>query len=584
MLCACGLVVGAHTAWAQDVREDAPPATPASSVDPFAPTLRFESGPVIDVVPGGMAVIIVDPAWKLQISKEPSARLDDGRILPVVHRRIVVRQSAHPPEWIADPGEWSTQEMRAPLPEEGRDVFTAEALAMELPLDAIGQGVWVDGQRLGLNWLISPAILSSLSQTQGFTWPPGLTVEQRQDQRLLSMLAPLSRSPMTRWRYRLLIDGLVPVAADQHEGVQFADPILEALADQQEVSWQHGLSKIKEAGPVAPEQDAATLVTHALTQLVALDHSDGTVWLPCWLDDPSLLNQLLTDLVAPNLRPKDASTRARAFADVSPRLVAWIADDAAVLHPATSAPMPLAGVLNLSERAITLSAQISDRSGRGTSPGSDLRIFAANQGGWIGDLAPSPGLDLTAGPTLNLESGVSKARLPIQSAPVRVSPPGLVIAPFFAPWRQADLLRETPQPRLQPGLTATLSYRSSSRGDDTPDSPSGWVLLVERRGKPGDVPADAESIRVVWGPRQAEAHIDVRRIAADTTSAQRSFIDASGNWYVEIVLPNSVLDRDGLAQLGVAWSSGDGARASWPRAMLPMDDSPGRVLLNLGSW
>lgn len=586
LVCTLCVAIGtcASSAWAQDVGEQAPRARTTVVSDPFAPTLRFESGPVIDVVPGRTAVIIVDPAWKLRLATEPTARLDDGRVLSMVRRRIVVRPSTQPPEWISDPGEWSTQEINAPIAQGRSDIFTAEALAIDLPLDAIGQGVWINGQRLGLNWLMTPTILANLSTSQGLHWPPGLNVEQRQDQRLLAMLAPLSRSPMTRWRYRLLIDGLVPAPSGKDDRVQFADPLLEALADQQEVSWQHGLAKIKESGPIAPDQDAAHLVTRALTQMVALEDEDATVWLPCWLDDPSLLNQLLSDLVAANLRPKDAATRARTFTDLSPGLVAWIADDAAALHPATRAAMPMAGVLNLGERGITLSAQIADRSGRGSSPGSELRMFGANQGGWIRDLAPAPGVDLTAGPTLNLESGTLKARLAIQNAPARVSPPGLVMTPFVAQWRQVDLVRETPQPRVQPGLTATLSYRSSMRGDDTPESPSGWVLLFERRGVAGVSSVETESVRVVWGPRQAETHLDASRKTGDTGGAQRSFVDANGNWYVEIVLPNSVMERDGLAQLGVVWTSSEGARASWPRPMLPMDKSPGRALLNLGSW
>lgn len=586
MLGACALFSGlcSTRAWAQNAAEYVASTSKGVTVDPFAATLRFESGPLIDVVPGRTAVIIVDPAWKLRLGKDPAARLDDGRSVPVLHRRVVVSPSAHPSEWIGDPGEWSTQEITDPLPQSRGEIFTAEALAIELPLDAIGQGVWVDGQRLGLNWLMTSAILANLSQTQGLTWPPGLSTEQRQDQRLLTMLAPLSRSPMTRWRYRLLIDGLLPTPADADEQVQFADPLLEALADQQEVCWQHGLAKIKESGPVAPEQDAAHLVTRALTQLVALNNEDGTVWLPCWLDDPSLLNQLLSDLVAANVTPKDAATRARTFTDLSPRLVAWISDDAAALHPSNRAAMPLAGVLNLSERAITLSAQISDRSGRGSSPGSELLIFGANQGGWIRDLAPTPGVDLAAGPKLNLESGTLKSRLLIQGAPVRVTPPGLVMAPFVAQWRQVDLVREAPQPRLQPGLTATLSFRSSLQGDDAPDSPSGWLLLVERRGLAGFVPSDKEAVRVVWGPRQAEEHLDVVRDAANAAGPHRSITDADGNWYVEIVLPNSVVERDGLAQIGVIWMNGDGVRASWPRAVLPMESTPGRAILNLGSW
>ncbi len=564
------------------------PATDAKSVamhaDPFAPTLRFENGPVIDVVPGRTAVVVFDPEWQFKLSAQPTVKLDDGRNIPASRRRIVVRPSYVIPAWISDPGDWTTVDVGAPFPADQTRTLTAEAMTLDLPFDAIGQGVWVDGQRLGLNWLITPQILSNLSDAEGLQWPPALNADQRQDSSLLAKLAPLSRSPMTRWRYRLLIDGLQPRNTPENAQFRYQDELLEALAQQQEMSWQHGLAKIKQAGPLSAEHDASHQVTRALTQIVRLDKEGTTVWLPSWIENPSALNQLLSDLVAPNLKPSDAANRALAFAELSPPLITWIVDDVAGLHPATRGAMPLAAILNLKERPAALSAQILDRSGRGHSPGSDLHVIAPESGLLVNDLAPPVGIDLTDSPALHVEGGSTKRRLTIQAGPLAVIPPGLTCAPFIADWRQSDLIRETPQSRIQPGLTAHLSYRAALRGDDSPDSPSGWVLLMERRSLPESHAEKDESIRVVWGPRQRETVLSVSRAESNSSLEFRQFIDPAGTWYVEIPLPASAIERDGLLQLGLIWNGGTGLRASWPRAMLPDDVSPGRALLNLNVW
>lgn len=579
------LVASVLIARAASAQQERPaPATRTGSVDPFAAALRFEAGPVVDVIPGSMAVIVIDPAWNLKLSGSPSARLDDRRTLVATLRRVVVRPSRVVPTWIGDPGEWSTTDISQPVAGPDELAFTADVLSLELPADGIGQGVWVDGQRIGLNWLKSSPMLAALSQRQGLEWPAMLTQAQREDVNLMNLLAPLSRSPMTRWRYRLLTDGLAPSPEAHTARVQFDDPVLEALADQQEGAWRHGLAKIKEVGPIAPDADIATQITRSLTQIVEITDDDRVLRLPCWNDHAPTINQLLSDLVASSLKPDEAAKRARGFGDLSPRMIAWVVDDAAAVHPVARVALPRIGVMNLTDRSTTLSAQIVDRSGRGGSPGNDLRVLPSRHGNFVSDLLPAPGTDLTAAPTMVLDAGLVKAQAQIQGAPISVSPPGLLMSGFLREWRQEDLIRESPQPRTQPGITATLSFRSAAQGDDSPDSPSGWVLLCERQASILGRTPGAESFSVVWGPRQAESTITIRREDGAGGTSARSVTDASGNWFVEILLPRRALDEDGLAQIGVMWDRGDGVRASWPRALLPLDDSPGRALLNLGSW
>ncbi|MBU6413047.1 MAG: hypothetical protein KGS45_06200 [Planctomycetes bacterium] len=569
---------------ARPQQELSPSSPRAGNVDPFAAALRFEAGPVVDVIPGSMAVIVIDPAWNLKLSGSPSVRLDDGRTLIATLRSLVVRPSRVAPAWIGDPGEWSTTDIVQSVAGPDEVAFTADVLALELPADGIGQGVWIDGERIGLNWLKSSPMLAALSQRQGLEWPAMLTQAQREDVNLMNLLAPLSRSPMTRWRYRLLTDGLAPSPEARTARVQFDDPVLEALAEQQESAWRHGLAKIKEVGPIAPHADVAMQITRSLTQIVEITDDDRVQRLPCWNDHAPTINQLLSDLVASSLKPEEAAKRARGFGELSPRLIAWVVDDAASLHPVARVALPRIGAMNLSDRSTTLSAQIVDRSGRGGSPGNDLRVLPSRHGNFVSDLLPAPGTDLTAAPTMVLDAGLFKAQAQIQGAPISVSPPGLLMSGFLREWRQEDLIRESPQPRTQPGITATLSFRSATQGDDSPDSPSGWVLLCERQASILGRTSGAESFTLVWGPRQAESTITITREGDAGNTAARSVTDAAGNWFVEVLLPRRAVDEDGLAQIGVVWSSGDGVRASWPRSMLPQDASPGRALLNLGSW
>jgi hypothetical protein len=562
-----------------------------SAPGPFAPTLRYEAGPVIDVVPGSSAVIIIDPAWKLRLSPSPSARLDDGRVLATQYKRILVRPSATTPMWISDPGDWFTVDDSLPNPSASERAFVAEALIVDLPLDALGQGIWVDGSRIGLNWLKTSNMLANLSQSEGLDWPATLTADQRRDQTLMAMLAPLSRSPLTRWRYRLLTDGLEPAQDARLENVQFSDPVLEALAQQQEACWRHGLAKIKQAEPIAKETDASHLVTHSLSRLIAVPSGDSTIWLPCWVEDTATLAQLLNDLVAPNLSPSAAAERARTYAELVPSLIAVGVDDAAALHPATGAPMPLVLALHLGDRPVTLASRMIDREGRANSPGSDLTLVMPDHAAWISHVSLSTQADRNSTTSLRIESGLRRINIPIQTNAQAVTPPGLTLTPFFADWRQDDVLRDVPRPRVHPGLTATLSFRSSARADDAPDSPSGWVLLFERRvmAQLRDSGAD-ESITLVWGPRQAESRLTLSRkgptneVSAASAPQSRSVVDASGHWYVEVLLPNSMIERDGVARIGMMWTDGQGVRASWPRPALPMERSPGRALLNLNAW
>jgi len=575
----------------QDASLASPVTVDRSEPGPFAPTLRYEAGPVIDVVPGSSAVIIIDPAWKLRLSASPSARLDDGRVLTTQYKRILVRPSAITPVWISDPGEWFTVDASMPNQSASERAFVAEALIVDLPLDALGQGIWVDGSRIGLNWLKTSVMLANLSQSEGLEWSATLTADQRRDQSLMAMLAPLSRSPLTRWRYRLLTDGLAPAQDAGLENVQFADPVLEALAQQQEACWRHGLAKIKQAELIAQGTDASHLVTHSLSRLIAVPTGDSTIWLPCWVEDTATLAQLLNDLVSPHLPPSGAAERARTYAELVPNLIAVGVDDAAALHPATGAPMPLVLALHLGARPVTLAARMIDREGRANSPGSDLVLVMPDHAAWISHVSLSTQADRNSVTSLRIESGLRRVNIPIQTNAQAVIPPGLTLTPFFADWRQDDVLREVPRPRVQPDLTATLSYRSSARADDAPDSPSGWVLLFERRAMPQlrDLGAD-ESITLVWGPRQTESRLMLPRkgpmheASAVSTPQSRSVVDAGGNWYVEVLLPNSVIERDGVARLGMLWTDGQGTRASWPRPTLPMERSPGRALLNLSAW
>src|SRR5690606_12344927 len=133
-------------------------------------------------------------------------------------------------------------------------------LIFDLPIDAYGQGFWLENRRFGVNWVPDPYRVGIAGGERGHA-PEGLWASPAPEG---AMRDPLVRaaaqrdalSPITRWRARLVggtLDPTVPLGRDlgaeaitsgeqlDDEDERWPEP-LEALATQREAQWQAAIA------------------------------------------------------------------------------------------------------------------------------------------------------------------------------------------------------------------------------------------------------------------------------------------------------------------------------------------------------
>jgi hypothetical protein len=55
-------------------------------------------------------------------------------------------------------------------------------------------------------------------------------------------------------------------------------------------------------------------------------------------------------------------------------------------------------------------------------------------------------------------------------------------------------------------------------------------------------------------------------------------------WTAIVPIPAHAIDPDGVLRIALERLDGDGGRATWPRAVLPWREEPGRVAIDLTAW
>ena len=114
----------------------------------------------LDAVSGSPLVLPVDDSLG-RISARTRVELDDGTPVPSSLHRVLVHVSlpgpgdTAPDEWMPIPGVWSSVKV-----DERGDVPTGVAvLLLDLPPEAEGQGLVIDGRRFAVNWIPGPSRL-----------------------------------------------------------------------------------------------------------------------------------------------------------------------------------------------------------------------------------------------------------------------------------------------------------------------------------------------------------------------------------------------------------------------------------------
>lgn len=540
----------------------------------------------IDAIAGTTLVIPLEDRSDLDMKVVPRVRLDDGRTLEAHWYRVIVtmpRDSDLAPgqgEWLPAPGVWSTYQLddAGDFRERAVRNVGTRVMTVRLPTDASGQSLWVGQRRIPVRWL--PALTSVLAQGEKGPFQPILT-DNASRLALLPLIRAESLTPIGRWRFRMLTDGLSPTAA---AGVGltpvFDDPVIEAIAKQNEARWRIALALLWRS-----DADLAMRLMRRLTMIVDF----AGVAAPAWPMDQRMLDSLLSDLLDPHSPPEQLAVKVEDWIESQPRAAAWVDDDAGTEDVATSHPIGSIAVCNLSDRA-TLAWIGSPHERAGANliplPMGETRILTVRGEG-------------TSSSDLIANAGKWNRRLTIAACHAPVTPPGLQIGPLFpdftlSSWTQAATDSGSsgrwPTTRPEWATHAILQQRN--------EPGSSWELYVECRGSTPPIaglPSSEESVRIWLGARGSP--ISVLRVTSDgrvsdeairtdlaPTPADVRVARTAGSWSFRIPIPARAIGANGVLRIALTRTDSMKRRSSWPRPMLPWQAEPGRAGLDLRAW
>lgn len=537
----------------------------------------------VDAIPGAFLVTPIEISGPFDPERLPRVRLEDGRTLSAEIHWIGVAagptgQTAR--EWLDEPGVWATAPASAGVLPGEAGVWS---LVAQMPVDAVGQSIWIGSDRVELTWIPNAAGFGEAIQSERIgaerVWEMPIDGAVLEAPGFSQLVAPERKSPARRWRAALIDRGLEPHADPFTPGLEglterpnaFADPVLEAYAVYQELRWAAGLALLWRDNPSLAEDLKAALVRTA--------RFPGGVHAPAWETRQVAMRTLLDALTDPYNNPDRRARAARAFLAAAPVAAAWIIDDTGVTT----------GVANLTQRP-TLSWIEGDGDGGRTG----LEVLAALESRII------PGAtavrDTSGAGSISAHAGEWSARLPVRVEPIQATPPGARLGPFlFDLDMQGALSLGAPDRPGQPWQTAALVYRDAA--ESSGDPAAGWAAYIECSRAPVEL-ADRqrvppETLRVWLGRRGGEAAairvsedgsvLDESPTADGELAAQVEVTAEPDRWTVRMPIPRRAIEGDRLL-IGLERADRFGRRTAWPRPMLPWQTEPGRAAIDLAAW
>ncbi len=539
----------------------------------------------VDAILGQPLVIAVAGDEAGDFRSPIETRLDDGRLLDAGVFRL---SPATPVDggWIGPVARWSALT--------AADAFRLDSIPpgawyalVPLPIDAVGQGLWIDGVRYDVNWLPDPE-RASLEAGGRRLWESPVPLAARASDDLSRAIEAISGDPFQRWRVRLIEDGIAPAGERERTGpdgtpieevragiqASDADAFLDALASSHEARWQLIFGRL-----ALIDRGVAERMRRRLGGVARI----GGRWVPCWSSDSVALRLLQGDLLSPFVDDETRALRALAWMDAQPKSAAWVIDDAGgeVFERRLE---PTLGVLSLPAR---LGALLIEAPG----PIGGPELITAPPRESI-DLVSSVPMVERRGRSITPRTNALEIRVgrhtnrvdPVASVP-GARPPGVEIGVLRRDWTMPALLSGDEGAGALPMLDRTAS--GLLRRVVAPDAPSdatGWSLYLACGG------ADPSDSVTVWtGPFGLPR--GVWRVSRDG-SVRTLFGPPPGRvtvapfesgWAMDLTLPPSVIGPDGVLRLGVERESG-GTRSAWPRRMLPWQEEPGRMPIDTRVW
>lgn len=504
--------------------------------------------------------------------------LDDGRVLASGLYSIGVSVPSDPSlaggdAWLPSPGVWQS---RVGMGAAG-DPWV---LRVEMPSDGVGHDIVINGWRVRANWLPGVEGLPRGDGKAEDPWkaarPPRAPVELASSPRVY----PESQSPISRWRWRLVADGLSP----DKSVPPFADEIIEALARQNEDRWRVALAWLWGANA-----DTAIRLKQRLAAVV--DFGNG-IYAPAWPTDHGRLDHLLAGLLDPAISPSRRVLVAEQWLKGCTSAVAWVVDDGGTLDQSRRVLLPTIGVASLLDHS-TLGWSELGAPGANGQPGNDgLRPIGA-MSEMASVVAPATREDVEAVIAAEVGEvavhlGAWSAALPVASKARAVVPPGLPIGPMWADQNMQEWMVGRVAPARGGVTTLGLLQR-------TPGAADGWEVYVECRDVPADparadAPGGRDAVELFFGPfGRATAVVRVSeagKVEGVGGGEERTVAVSrrEGVWSFRLRLPEGAVEADGLLRLGVVRVDGRGRRSAWPRPMLPWQEEPARAALDTKAW
>lgn len=484
-------------------------------------------------------------------------RLDDSRPLPSRLCRISAGVKSPAAGWLGHDVEYEASYPEDPEAE-------ATHLVIDLPIDAVGQSIWVGPVRVLLEWLPDPRLVT----TQEPAWESPLGVDDRGNPVLVSLLRPLLEDPNERWRARLLLEGLKPRRSlDEGAGSvaqSFDDPTLEAMAEAAESRWQVALARLWTI-----DAGLATEVRNRLVRTVRF----GDDLVPAWPSEAADLDALLEDLLLPGLSDERRASRARAWLEMQAEAFAWVIDDAGAIDPGTGERAARIGAVNLTDEP-TLAWVRGMDSRESSEPRPSPAVSA------IDLLVPHGYLGGVQGP-LEVRVGRWRGERRVAAGAVAARPPGVALGPFHADLTLGDLSGGTSRTLTGDGphRIAALLRRSSVEDES-------WSLFVECVGVPDAV------VRVYLGPtgsphavyrvtRSGEMQDELRPRDPPVTIPS---VASAARWSCQVPIADGTIESDGCLLIAVTLESPALGRVTFPRPMLPWQEAPGRIAIDTTTW
>lgn len=530
-------------------------------------------------------------------------RLDDGRTVPARAYFVWARGTRNITGWTQSTPNWNLigadQYGRSTPDEPGTWIAM-----IDLPIDAVGQGIWIEEVRYEPNWLPDPVrvILEIGSRDdQGF-WDPALTKDQMDSELVELALANLRVDPFNRWRAVLMTDGFKPGGNNKSNAAHTdrdliaihtdllqtkSSVVLDQIADHFAARWQIILGRIWLIDPAVANRLKARLVQTATTR-------DGTV-VPLWIDDTTQLSALAHDLLSPFVNDELRVERVVAWLDAQPQSMSWVIDDAG--HP-TRYPLTLSpsiGLLGLRDTLSDSQANLARIQSSGISPAVEMlepgKLTEQTLSVPTGVFSPKTQSDQPR--ELNIRIGRDQSSLKTLGSIPLATPPGVLVGPLLTDWT----LRAFSSRRSSLGALPIDSQRVAGMVHriaplDESDPRIGWRLYLEcaiddsksaEEASIGVWIGPMDSTRIAWSISRSVGLVEMRSDADLSPDPIYSSVEDGDRWIIELDIPPRAISDDGFLIIGLTRQDGQ-SRTSWPRRMMPWQTEPGRFVIDTTSW